>query len=210
MPTTINANPANVNAPAATPTVPITATANGSNHGAKLDLQASYQALIVGLETYYQPNDVFRLRSGSFTRDELIAQFQQFLTLAEATKNAQHAWRDAVQLEREFEVQVRPLRLGVRSVVTARFGKDGTQLMKFGFTQGKQGKKSAATKAAAVVKTRATRAAHGIKGKKQRKAIKVPVAPVAATGASGGTPAPAGAPVSPQAGTGAKPTSNGQ
>jgi hypothetical protein len=133
------------------------------------------------------------MKSGTYGRDELIGQFQKFVGLAEKTKQAHLAWRDAVQAEREFEVQVRPLRQGVRGIVTVRFGKDGTQLMQFGFAQGKQPKKTAATKAEAVTKTKATRVARGIKGKKQRKAIKAPAAaaPSGPTAPAAGAPAPA-------------------
>jgi hypothetical protein len=186
MPTT------NTPATTAQPTgaTPITATAASSSHNKKVDLQAAYQALTVALQGQYQPGDLFALRSGNYTRDELIAEFQKFIAVAEATKGAHNLWRTAVQDERAFEVQVRPLRQGVRSIVVARFGSDGTQLMRFGFTQGKQGKKTATTKAAAVDKTKATRVARATKGKKQRKAIK---GTVPATSA----PAPAPAIASP-------------
>jgi hypothetical protein len=169
--------------------VPI--TASSGNHGKKTDLQASYQALTVGLQALYQPDDVFHMKSGIYRRDELVGQFQKFVGLAEKTKQAHLAWRDAVQAEREFEVQVRPLRQGVRGIVTVRFGKDGTQLMQFGFVQGKQPKKTAATKAEVVTKLKATRVARGIKGKNQRKAIK---APALAAPSSGQTAPAAGAP----------------
>jgi hypothetical protein len=189
MTTTTTTTPASP-ATSSTAAVPITAT-TGSNHGKKTDQQASYQALIVGLQTLYQPDAVFLMRSGSYGRDELVGQFQKFLGLSEATKQAHLSWRAAVQAEHDFEVQVRPLRQGMRGIVTVRFGKDGTQLMQFGFTQGKQSKKTAATKAEAVTKTKATRVARGIKGKKQRKAIK---APGAAAPSSGQTAPTAGAP----------------
>jgi hypothetical protein len=131
------------------------------------------------------------LRSGNYTRDELIAEFQKFIAVAEATKGAHNVWRTAVQDERAFEVQVRPLRQGVRSIVVARFGADGTQLMQFGFTQGKQGKKTVTTKATAVAKTNATRVARATKGKKQRKAIKgtVPATSAAAPAPAVASPA---------------------
>jgi hypothetical protein len=40
-----------------------------------------------------------------------------------------------VQAEHEFEPEVRWPRQGARGIVTVRFGKDGTQLMQFGFTR---------------------------------------------------------------------------
>ncbi|HEV3192752.1 MAG TPA: hypothetical protein VGY54_19725 [Polyangiaceae bacterium] len=189
MATTTTTTPVST-ATSSAPTVPITATA-GSSHGKKTDLQASYQALIVGLQGLYQPDDMFHMKSGTYGRDALVGQFQTFVGLTEKTKQAHLAWRDAVQAERDFELQVRPLRQGVRGIVTVRFGKDGTKLMQFGFTQGKQSKKTAATKAEAVTKTKATRVARGIKGKKQRKAIK---APLPAAPSSGQTAPAASAP----------------
>jgi hypothetical protein len=189
MPTTTTTTPAST-ATSSPATVPITATA-GSSHGKKTDLQASYQALIVGLQSLYPPDDLFHMKSGTYGRDTLVGQFQTFVGLAEKTKQAHLAWRDAVQAEHEFELQVRPLRQGVRGIVTVRFGKDGTQLMQFGFTPVKQSKKTAATKAEAVTKTKATRVARGIKGKNQRKAIK---APALAAPSSGQTVPAASAP----------------
>jgi len=180
------------------PTVPI--TASSGSHGKKTDLQASYQALTVGLLSLYQPGDTFQMKSGTYGRDELIGQFQKFVGLAEKTKQAHLAWRDAVQVEHDFEVQVRALRQGVRGIVSVRFGKDGTQLMQFGFAQGKQSKKTAATKAAAVTKTKATRVARGIKGKNQRKAIKAPAAAAPSSGQTApAAGAPAAAPATPSA-----------
>jgi hypothetical protein len=187
-------------APAPAATVPITATANGGNRGTKVSLQASYQALVVGLQTYYQPNDVFRMKSGTFTRDELIAEFQKFIALAEATKNTHTAWRGAVQTERASELEVRPLRQGVHAMVSVRFGKAGTEVLQFGFAQAKPGTKKPATKVQAADKAKATRTARATKGKKQRLAIKAQPATAAPAAAPQATPvaaapaAPAGAP----------------
>ncbi len=192
--TTTTTTPAST-ATSSAATVPI--TASSGSHGKKTDLQASYQALTAGLQTLYQPDDVFHMKSGTYGRDELIGQFQKFVGLAEKTKQAHLAWRDAVQVEHDFEVQVRTLRAGVRGIVTVRFGKDGTQLMQFGFTQGKQSKKTAATKAEAVTKTKATRVARGIKGKKQRKAIKAPATAAPSSGQTAPAGAPAAAPAAP-------------
>ncbi len=54
--------------PAAPPTL-ITSTANGSNHTTKVGLQASIQAVIFGLLTYYQPTDTFQMNGTTYTRD---------------------------------------------------------------------------------------------------------------------------------------------
>jgi len=164
-----------------TPTGNITGVANGSNKGTKVDLQASYAALMAGLLQYYQPTDTFPLQGGSMTRDELVAQFKAFIDAAEQTKTANTQWRAAVQNERSVETQVAPLRAGVRRIVQARFGVDGVQLLDFGFKQKKVTQKSAATKAAAVVKLRATRAARGTKGSVQKSEVKGNVAGVVIT-----------------------------
>jgi hypothetical protein len=163
---------------------PITATANGSNHGTKVDMQASYQALISGLTTYYQPTDLFALKSGSLTRDAVIEQIQKYIDAAEETKTSRTAWLSTVQAERAVETQVRPVRAALRGIIAARFGSDGTQLMQFGLTPTKRTKKTAQTKAQAVVKSKATRTARGTKGTKQKKAIKGSVSGAVATPAT--------------------------
>jgi hypothetical protein len=171
---------------------PITGTANNSNHGTKVDLETSYQALITGLTTFYQPTDSFALKGGTLTRDAVVEQIQKFIDAAEATKASRTAWLGTVQTERAVEAQLRPIRAAVRSIVAARFGTDGTQLTQFGFTPAKHAKKTAATKAQAVVKSKATRTARGTKGSKQKKAIKgtaaVASVPVATTAAPAVTP----------------------
>jgi hypothetical protein len=191
-----NASVSTANQPAPPPATltPITGTANGSNHGTKVNLQTSYQALITGLLAFYQPTDEFTLKSGTYSRDGVIEQLQRFITAAEATKASHTVWRGTVQTERDVEAQVRPIRVGVRGIVGARYGADGTQMMQFGFQPAKRTKKSAQTKAQAVVKGKATRTARATKGKNQKKAIKAPAAPaVAGTPASGGAAAPANA-----------------
>jgi hypothetical protein len=183
----------NANQPAvqSTAQTPITGTANGSNHGTKVDLQTSYQALITGLLAFYQPTDTFALKSGTFTRDDVIEQLQKFIVAAEATKAGHTAWRGTVQAEREVELQVRPIRTGLRGIVSARYGANGTQMMQFGFVPTKRAKKTAQTKAQAVAKGRATRTARSTKGKVQKKAIKGVVAVVGSVGSAGVAPAPA-------------------
>ena len=158
--------PAATPTPAATPPPPtadpatpaITRVANGSNRGTKVDLQAAYLSLIAGLLAYFQPGDLFALAAGMMTRDELIALFQQFVAAAEATKTSNAAWRSDVQAERAMELTVAPVRAGLKSILQGKFGKSGTQLLKFGITPLQAPVKTTAVKTAAVVKAKATRA----------------------------------------------------
>jgi hypothetical protein len=171
--------PAVTPTPAATPPPPtadpatpaITRVANGSNKGTKVDLQAAYLSLIAGLLAYFQPGDLFALAAGVMTRDELIALFQQFVAAAEATKTSNAAWRSDVQAERAMELTVAPVRAGLKSILQGKFGKSGTQLLKFGITPLQAPVKTTAVKTAAVVKAKATRQARGTKGSKQKQAI---------------------------------------
>jgi hypothetical protein len=151
---------------------PITATANSNNHTTKLGLQASYQSLITGLSTFYQPTDTFALQGGTLTRDAVIAELQKFIDAAEATKTTRTAWLASVQTERGVEAQVHPIRAAMRGIVAARFGADATQLVQFGFNPTKRTARTALTKAQAVVKSKATRTARGTKGAVQKKAVK--------------------------------------
>jgi hypothetical protein len=167
----------------------ITATANGSNHGTKVDLQAIYQAVIAGLLEFYGPNDVFQMSTGTYTRDELIVEFQQFVSAAQDTKDSNAQWRSDIQTERQLEQHVKVLRQGVKGIVAARFGVSGAQLLKFGYTLPKPRKKSAKTKAAAVQKGLATREKRQTLGKVQKKDIKGNVnVELVVTPADGGPP----------------------
>jgi hypothetical protein len=183
----------------------ITATANGSNHGTKVDLQAVYQGLVSGLLALYQPTDIFQMKTGKFTRDDLVTQFQIFVAAAESTKSANQAWRASVQAERELETSVRTLRQGVRGIAEARFGADGAQLLQLGFAPAKAVKKTAASKAEAVVKSKATRVARGTKGKKQKLAVTGETAAATATPEKGVAPAPGVTPAAPASGSTAAP-----
>jgi pyruvate dehydrogenase E2 component (dihydrolipoamide acetyltransferase) len=181
--------------PPATPPPPLVTAAAGSSatHGTKVDVEASYQALIAGLLALYQPTDVFQLKSGTFTRDEIVAQLQTFVAAAETTKASNQVWRSDVQAEAAVEITVRPIRQGLRGIAQARFGNDGAELLKLGFAMAKTAKRSAAVKAEAVVKAAATRVARGTVGKKKKLAIKgVPAATTAPA-----APAPVAAPASP-------------
>jgi len=215
--------------PATTPATTgslITSVANGSNHGTKVDLQAVYQAVVNGLLTFYQPTDIFQMAAGTFTRDQLIGEFQNFVAAAQATKASNQQWRADIQAERGLELHVRELRTGVAGITAARFGKNGAQNLQFGFELPKPRNKSAETKAVAVEKSRATRTERHTLGSVQKKDIKgnvnvalvvtpgtdgspvappaaaqpVAVAPVATPAATNGAPASASSPAAAPAG----------
>jgi hypothetical protein len=125
-------------------------------------------ALIAGLQAMYQPSDVLQLSTGDQTRDELIAEFQQFVQAAEDTKASYKAWRGDVQTERAVLAEVSPKRAAIRTTMEGRFGKGSTQLMQLGFTPHKPTTKTVEAKAGAIVKGKATRTARGTKGKKEK------------------------------------------
>jgi hypothetical protein len=179
-------------APAASPQ-PTLITGPGSNtsstgatHATKVDVEAQYQSVIAGLLAYYQPADTFTMSDGTYTRDELIAKLQSFVAAVEQSKSNYQTWRTGVAQERSLLIQVQPLRVGVRGIVQARFGKKGPQVLQFGFTPMKTPVRSAEEKALAARKAVATRKARGTVGKKERATI---------TGAT----TPAAAPVTPAA-----------
>jgi hypothetical protein len=197
--TVSNVNPAAMPAAAPAGATVITATAGGGNHGTRLDLQASYQALVSGLLVSYPPTAVFELGKETYTRDQVVAVLQGFIAQGEATKTAHQAWLSAVQTERAAELEVRPLRNGLRGIIAAKLGNDATEMTRFGFLPKKRGKKTAATKAKAAAKAQATRKARGTVGKKQRLQIQAP--PAGATAGPPPTPTPAQPPAAPAAPT---------
>jgi hypothetical protein len=149
----------------------VTSVANGSNTGRKTDLQASYVALIAGLQAGYAPDYVFQLTTGDQRCDEVVAELQKYVTAAQATKSSNQAWRNDVQTERQVAAEVAPVRAAVHSVLIGRYGKGSTQLLAYGFSPQKVAERTAASKAGAAVKTKATRTARGTKGSKEKLAI---------------------------------------
>jgi len=157
--------------PSGSPGTVITNVANRNNKGTKVDLQTAFSALSSGLLAVYEPTDVFALSTGNETCEQLVGQFQQFIQAAETTKSAFVAYRAAVQAERALALQVLPLRSGVHHILIARFGRGGSDMLKFGYTPYVAKAATPAAKAAAVVKRKATREARGTKGTVQREAI---------------------------------------
>ncbi len=172
---------------AASTTTPLLVhVANDNNAGTKLKLQTSYAALVAGLQANYAPNAMFPLVAGDFTRDQLVAQFQQLVQAMQATNAAHQAWLGAVQNERAIEASVSPLREGVHGIVVAKLGKSSPQLTAYGFAPRKIAQTNALTKAASQVKAEATRKARGTVGKKKKLAISgnvtgVTITPIMAT-----------------------------
>ena len=171
----------------------MTGVANGTNHATKVDLQAQYQSVISGLLAFYAATDTFLMKSGTYTRDELVTKFQTLVAALESTKGLYQQWRQGIQAERALELEVAPLRLGVRAIAQTRFGKDGTQLLQFGFPPAKAQVHTPASRVLAAAKARATREARGTLSKKEKAKLKGTVSTVTV-----GTPAP-------QAGSGAAP-----
>ena len=177
-------------APAANPPPPLvtgggtSTSSTGSTHSTKVDVEAQFQAVIAGLLAYYQPTDPFLMSDGTFTRDQLIARFHEFVSAVEQTKSDYQIWRTDVASEQALLTQVTPLRAGVRGIVQARFSKQGPQVLQFGFTPVKPPVRSAASKALAAEKAAATRKARGTVGKTAKAAIHGTV-PAAARGRAG-------------------------
>jgi len=174
-------------------------SSTGSSHATKVDVEAQFQAVIAGLLAYYQPTDPFLMSDGTFTRDQLMARFQAFVSAVEQTKSDYQIWRTDVASEQALLTQVQPLRAGVRGIVQARFGKQGPQVLQFGFTPVKTAVRTAASKALAAEKAVATRKARGTVGKTAKAAIHgtVPAVPAVAPAPQAGSPTPA--PVAPAA-----------
>ncbi len=159
---------------------------------------------------------MFNLSDGSYTRDQLVARFQSYVASVEQTKSSYQVWRSYVADEHALELQVRPLRAGVRGIVQARFGKQGTQVLQFGFTPVKVAVRTAESKALAAKKAAATRQARGTVGKKKKATITgataaaaapvTPAAPSAAPTPQGASPAPSPVPAAAAVAAPAAPT----
>jgi hypothetical protein len=174
-------------------------SSTGSTHATKVDVQAQFQAVIAGLPAYYQPTDQFVMSDGTYTRDELVARFQGYVTACESTKSAYQVWRTDVAAEVTLFGEVQPLRSGVRGIVQARFTKQGPQVLQFGFEPVKTPVRTAESKLLAAQKAAATRAARGTVGKKKKATIKGAAPAAAPAPASPASPAAAPVVASPAA-----------
>jgi hypothetical protein len=190
----------------------ITSVARSSGKVPKLQIQASYQALVSGLQSTYQPSDTFSINGGTLTRDEVVAQLNAFIAEVEATKTTRQQWLNAVQAERAALLAITPLRQSLHAIVQARLGgKDATGLVAFGFNPAKITKKTVTSKATAAAKTAATRKARNTLGKVQKQALKGDVVGITVTPliASPPTPAPKESSSAPTAPSNATPTPSG-
>ncbi len=171
----------------------ITSASKTSGKVPKLQIQASYQALVSGLLSTYQPDDTFSINGETLTRDEVTARLNAYIAMAEATKASRQQWLSAVEAEHAGLVAVTPLRQSLHAIVQARLGgKDATGLTAFGFNPAKSTKRTVTSKATAVAKTAATREARHTMGKVQKKDVKGDVVGLTITPliASPPTPAP--------------------
>lgn len=158
----------------------ITGTASDSVNATKVDLETACQTLVTGLRANFQPGDVFKMKAGTFTRDEIVAGVLAFVADCEDTKQKKQAYRTAVQTERATLASIRPIRNGLHLYFEALFGTDGAELRTYGFEPRKPRKTSVKAKAEGQQQAAETRKARGTKGKKQRLAVKAePVAPAA-------------------------------
>lgn len=165
-------------------TTTITGTAMDNAKVSKVSIEMALQTLVVGLLANYQPGDVFKLKAGTFTRDEIVAAVLGFVGDCEDTKTKKLAWRAAVQVERATLAKVRPIRTGLHSYFQTLFGKDGAELRTYGFEPQKPRETSVKAKAEGQQRAAETRVARGTKGKKQREAITAQATPGAATPAT--------------------------
>jgi hypothetical protein len=204
-----NTQPASATATAAPA---ITSASKTSGKVPKLQIQASYQALVSGLLSTYQPTDTFTINGETLTRDGVVARLNAYIATAEASKSSRQQWLGAVEAEHTGLVAVTPLRQSLHAIVQARLGgKDATGLTAFGFSPAKSTKRTVTSKATAVAKTAATREARHTMGKVQKKDVKGDVVGITVTPliASPPTPAPSIAPAAPSSATpsGAAPAS---
>ncbi len=175
-----------------------TTSSTGSVHSTKVDIQVQYQAMVAGLLANFQPTDLFVIAGSTYTRDELIARFQAFVSSCEDTKSSYQAWRTDVATEKSLLAEVTPLRVGVRGTVQVRYGKKSPQVLQFGFTPAKTVVRSAANTPPAAHTGAATRKARGTVGKNEKAAITgATTTPASPATASPPSPTVAPAPASP-------------
>jgi hypothetical protein len=138
----------------------------------KVDIEADYKSLIVGIHAEAAPDDPLVIGGKSIRRADLVARLQARIDAAEGVKSARGLLQTAIAYERTVDAEVRPLRAATKMYLQGRYGKSSPELQKFGFTQTRKGKATAQTKASAQTKAKATRVARGTKGTQQKKAIK--------------------------------------
>jgi hypothetical protein len=147
----------------------------------KTTLEAEYKRLINGINTELAGVDSFVINGVAWTRPDLLTRLQSRIDASEKTKAARTNLHNIVNSEQELQLEIAPLRAGLKTYLQSRFGKTSGKLQLFGFAQNKSTQKTAQAKADAVVKSKATRKARGTMGKKQKTAIKGDVIGVVTT-----------------------------
>jgi hypothetical protein len=178
-PTNQNPNPTGA-APTATPPV-ITSMTDTNSTKTKVSIETRYQTLIAGILANLMDVTAFVLPTGTFTQSEIVAEIHRRIAAAEETKSTKTAWHTAVQVERQVDADLRPLRKGLQQYVASRYGADSAKMAEFGFTPAKARKTKVSIKAGAADKAVATRKARHTMGKQQKKPIKGAAPTAAAT-----------------------------
>jgi hypothetical protein len=145
----------------------ITTPGTDASSKAKEAVELSYQTLVTGLQTNYQPTDLFMIDGTERQTSELVGTFQKRIAAAEATKAAKETYHEAVAAEREADQESRPLRAGLETLFQSQLGKTNPKLKVYGFVPRKVTVRTPAEKAEAAAKASATKAAGGKKAKKK-------------------------------------------
>ncbi|HEY5239948.1 MAG TPA: hypothetical protein VIJ22_00720 [Polyangiaceae bacterium] len=141
---------------------------------------------------------IITLNAVDYTPASLMALFQSFIDLADATVTARASWLLAVQKEAALLTRIMGVLSALKAYVTLKFGPGAVDTQAdFGFSPRKVVVMTAAEKTASAAKAKATRAARHTMGSDQKKAVTgasvaEPISPATTTT----NPAPA---VTPQA-----------
>jgi hypothetical protein len=157
----------------------------------KATVEAEYKALITGINSELVDETHFMLNGTLMAKPELVAHFQSRLDAAEKTKTQRTALHATVGAEHALNLEVAPLRMGFKTYLQSRYGKNSPELQKFGFTPAKKPQRPVAAKATGIAKNQATRIARNTIGKKAKLQIKGTVP------SSSAAPTPATPPAAP-------------
>ena len=127
------------------------------------------RTLVAGIQKHLAAGGKYYLQGRAFSRDDLIATFQEELDALRAIQAARAALASAVAREVDVERRVRSLELDLKGLVQNLFGHRIDVLGAFGWSVPKKpGPKTPAAKALGAEKAAATRKARGTMGKRQR------------------------------------------
>lgn len=156
----------------------------------KATVEAEYKALITGINSELAGETHFMLNGTLMAKPELVAHFQSRLDAAEKTKTQRTALHATVGAEHALNLEIAPLRMGFKTYLQSRYGKNSPELQKFGFTPAKKPQRPVAAKATGIAKNQATRKARNTIGKKAKLQIKGTV-PSSSAAPTPPTPPPA-------------------